>query len=337
MGYEHVDAALESDRYDGVKKAVVVALCKFINAKRAERGDTEVWPGLKTLCRTAGWGRRAVQRAIDALAADKNPIVEIKAQGNGTETTHYIVHLDRLGGVRGTLPVASETPHRSVRETPEWRIKGATVVPLGHPNQEVNREEKKELDQEAATAERAAAAASSTELKDGEKELLDYWYQHKLHQTIDTVRPGRIETDLPALREIGSVVNGKTRDLFSFVLSDPGEGSWAGWDKKSPNLPALLKHVRKGNLLQQFRETQETPSSALHLCDACGQAAENFTEFNVTYQSEPRRYCEVCVAEAEEETPTAPSGSPKKKARATAASAQEEEGVLVKNISVDEL
>ena len=62
------------------------------------------------------------------------------------------------------------------------------------------------------------------------------------------------------------------------IFSDPGDDKWAGWDKKTPDLPNLLKHVRKGNLLAQFRAAQD----ALPLCDACGRAAKNFTEFKVT-------------------------------------------------------
>src|SRR5437879_6016968 len=118
MGWEHVELALESTRYVRVEKMIVVVLCHFINKKRAANGDTVVWPGMKTLIRMTGWTKSPVQRAIDNLVADKNPVVEIVSVGVGSESTHYRIHLDRLGGGAELTGVVAESQHGSSSEVP---------------------------------------------------------------------------------------------------------------------------------------------------------------------------------------------------------------------------
>jgi hypothetical protein len=105
----------------------------------------------------------------------------------------------------------------------------------------------------------AAAAARSTDLSltDDETGLLEYWYQTRMNRGLSDMDSFRIQNDLPFVQELISTVNGNSRSLLEFVFTDPGEGDWAGWDKKSPNLPALLKHVRKGDILAQFSAYRE--------------------------------------------------------------------------------
>jgi hypothetical protein len=94
----------------------------------------------------------------------------------------------------------------------------------------------------------AGAAAAAILVSSKEQELLDYWYERKR----------KTEDDLTALREIAASVS-DTRLFLGFVFqSEPNpNGKWDGWDKKSPNLPALAKHVRNGFILQQFEEYLE--------------------------------------------------------------------------------
>lgn len=139
----------------------------------------------------------------------------------------------------------------------------------------------------------SAAASAQKNLTKEEAELLDHWYGVRLRKELTDVEPTRIQTDLPYIQELISTVNGESHAVLSFVFTDPGDDKWVGWNKKSPDLPNLIKHLRNGHLLQQFRER---------------------------------------------DIPTVPSGSPKKKAVAKARRAMiEEEGILVKNIVVDEL
>jgi hypothetical protein len=149
MGWEHVELALESTRYGGVEKMVVVVLCHFINMKRAANGDTVVWPGMKTLVRMTGWTKSPVQRAIDNLVADKNAVVEIVSVGAGSESTRYRIHLDRLGG-SGELPgVVAESHNGSSSEVPGGSGEPSGVIAESYPNHELELgREKKEENQE---------------------------------------------------------------------------------------------------------------------------------------------------------------------------------------------
>ena len=118
MSFVHVDIAIGSTRYKGVMKAVTIALCRHLNAKRIEANDDyEVWAGLKTLCKETGWKRTSVQTAIDKLAKDKNPFLEIKSQGVGkTPLIMFSIQTDwwcarRYRVVRKTVYVYRETVH----------------------------------------------------------------------------------------------------------------------------------------------------------------------------------------------------------------------------------
>jgi hypothetical protein len=104
---------------------------------------------------------------------------------------------------------------------------------------------------------------------------LEYWYEYRHKKLLSEMDQSRIQQDVPVLREIISIVGDDPDNptsagyLFSFVFSDPGDGDkWVGWDKKTPDLQNLLKHVRKGHLLQQFFSAAETPSPTSPLCDA---------------------------------------------------------------------
>jgi hypothetical protein len=115
MGYEHVNQVLESERYHGATKAVLVALAHHINSKRAEKGDTEIWPGKSRLQKVAGWKETTVEKALGQLIADG--VVTVKSLGVGRESTHYLIHLDKLGGLRDGLAVGRETaPNKEL----EW-------------------------------------------------------------------------------------------------------------------------------------------------------------------------------------------------------------------------
>jgi hypothetical protein len=123
MGYEHVEMVLESKRYRGPTKAVLVALAHHINAKRyQERGGwDEVWPGYARLQAISGWSRAVVKREIDRLM--KDGVVSVKEYGKGTESTKYIIHIDRVSAVAETLgseqpQVGSDEPQAGVTENP---------------------------------------------------------------------------------------------------------------------------------------------------------------------------------------------------------------------------
>jgi hypothetical protein len=127
MGYEHVEKVLESGRYHGVAKAVLIALVHHINAKRAEKGNTEVWPGKGRLEFLSGWKETAVEKAVAKLVSDG--VVEITKLGVGSETTHYFIHLDKLSGteieamrekrgLRSDLPDGRKTADGGVSEGP---------------------------------------------------------------------------------------------------------------------------------------------------------------------------------------------------------------------------
>ena len=98
MGYEHVAEVKESTRYRGTKKAVVEALAHHINTERSKHGDCKVWPGVERLMAVAGLSRSTVQRRLDELIAEENPVVELLKLGTGRESSEYFIHLDRLGG-----------------------------------------------------------------------------------------------------------------------------------------------------------------------------------------------------------------------------------------------
>ena len=127
MGYEHVEMVLESGRYHGVAKAVLIALVHHINAKRAEKGNTEVWPGKGRLEFLSGWKETAVEKAVANLVADG--VVEITKLGVGSDTTHYFIHLDKLSetenevmrakhGSRDGLPDGREATDGGVSDGP---------------------------------------------------------------------------------------------------------------------------------------------------------------------------------------------------------------------------
>lgn len=95
MSWKHVQLVLESTRYKGPTKGVLLALTCHLNADRIKSAaDYEVWPGKKTLIRISGWGETTVEKAIGQL--DKDGVVEILQVGVGKETSHYRLHLDKL-------------------------------------------------------------------------------------------------------------------------------------------------------------------------------------------------------------------------------------------------
>jgi hypothetical protein len=86
---------------------------------------------------------------------------------------------------------------------------------------------------------------------------MDHWYGVRLRvDHLSEVSSSRIQEDLPLVREILSIIPDKGNDLLSFVFTDPGDDKWAGWDAKTSNLPALLKHVRKGEILSQLAKAK---------------------------------------------------------------------------------
>jgi hypothetical protein len=135
MGFEHVDQVLESERYTGPTKAVLVALAHHINSKRAEKGDTEIWPGKSRLEAVSGWKETAVEKALDQLIADG--VVVVKSLGVGRESTHYLIHLDMLGGLQDGLPVGREKVEGELSEGPEVGRETA-------PNKELELEKRKQ-------------------------------------------------------------------------------------------------------------------------------------------------------------------------------------------------
>jgi hypothetical protein len=153
MSYKHVAMAIDSPRYEGVQKAVVIALCHHLNAERIKNNaDFEVYPGLKTLCMETGWKKTAVQQAIDNLTSDTNPVVEILSVGVGSETTHYLIHPDRLVVCKTVLGGAGDGK-RGVRDVPG-------VVCETHPNLEVKLE--RSVEEKLQPAGSAAAGAASS-------------------------------------------------------------------------------------------------------------------------------------------------------------------------------
>jgi hypothetical protein len=113
MGFEHVDQVLESDRYKGPTKAVLTALAHHMNEKR---NKNEVWPGKSRLSAVSGWKETTVEKALDQLIADG--VVEVKSPGVGRESTHYLIHLDKMGRSQDSLPVGHETARGGVSYGP---------------------------------------------------------------------------------------------------------------------------------------------------------------------------------------------------------------------------
>jgi hypothetical protein len=108
MSYTAVKLVLESDLYKGPTKAVLVALAHHFNART---GSNEVWPGYARLQRISGYSRSVVKREIDRLI--EYGIVEVLSEGVGSESTHYLVYLGKLGlcGVGETPVVGTDEPH----------------------------------------------------------------------------------------------------------------------------------------------------------------------------------------------------------------------------------
>jgi Helix-turn-helix domain len=317
MSFKYTTAVFEA-QLPLVEKAILDKL-----AHRANENGV-CWPGQSRIAKDAGCSYSTVQRALDCLIGHYR-VVKVSGQrplrnSTGLFTNEYTLDLQRI------IELATVVVRPPVKETVGGKntVPRATTTVGGEPpllvaerghtgssltDKAVIKPDNK-TERETAT-ECAAAVATFTEtiLKEEERELLEQWYGKRLKKSVSEVELGRIQQDLPFIQELINSVNGDSRRLLSFVFSDPGEGNWAGWDKKSLNLPALLKHIRKGDLLAQFRDAQETPSPVSPLCDACKKPAENFTEFKVTYQTEPRRYCEACMAEAESGNPPNPPAS----------------------------
>jgi hypothetical protein len=77
---------------------------------------------------------------------------------------------------------------------------------------------------------------------------------------IEKISASRLETDVPEAREIVQLLEAEgvegTRLFLMFIFtSEPNpESGWDGWDKKCPNLHSVAKHIRKGTIIQQFRQ-----------------------------------------------------------------------------------
>jgi len=128
MSWKHVQLVLESTRYKGPTKGVLLALTCHLNAKRIKSAaDYEVWPGKKTLIRISGWGETTVEKAIRQLA--KDGVVEILQVGVGKETSHYKLHLDKL--------VDRDAAQGGPGDDPQWTAEQPTVGRVATPNREV--------------------------------------------------------------------------------------------------------------------------------------------------------------------------------------------------------
>jgi hypothetical protein len=197
--------------------------------------------------------------------------------------------------------------------------KGATTVDTNSCCT-IDTAEKKPVHTTAAVAAVAVAAASSTDTSNSENgdtelypsreeilEFLDYFYQKRHGDTLAVIQqidPSRIETDAAlAVYPVCALGPREAREVLDFTISDPGDPDkgWAGWDAKTPHLAAFEKHVKKGHLVQQFRAARKPERNFVHTCDACKGEFSNMMEFHVTYQTEPRRYCNSCIALTEEE------------------------------------
>lgn len=293
MGYREADAVIESALKNPLK-AVAIALAKHVNSKS---GSKEIWPGTKTLMRLSGCSRSTVQRGIDILA--EMGIVEVLSEGKGNESSHYLFHTDKL--VSESYQCRSDTT-RGVRETllgddvvAERHQGGGGELPGAvserHPNREYNLESNQELlfNRQAEAASDAVAASVTSIPTEKERTLLDYWYSKRLGlegtpeaPAINQVSSSRIENDLPFAREIVRLLDAKgvtsnnTFLLFIFTSEPNPDSNWDGWDKKCPNLRSIVKHIKTGELVHQFRQWVEelealesdTPGSASPLVRA---------------------------------------------------------------------
>ncbi len=119
MSYQIVSAVIESDRYKGPTKAVLIALCQHINNDRFKAdGDTEVWAGYKQLQKLSGWSRSVVKREIDTL--EKDGVLEVIEVGAGTNPNHYRLYLGLLDLKldRAYVPPALRQQEGGVGESP---------------------------------------------------------------------------------------------------------------------------------------------------------------------------------------------------------------------------
>jgi hypothetical protein len=278
MGYEHVELALESTRYKGVEKAVIVALCDFINNERAKEGDTVVWPGMKTLCRITGWSKSPVQRAIDNIVAGDNPAIEIVTVGKGQESTRYRVHLDRLGGssqpippqptVDGgsgePIPEVAESPHPRSGDLPSYGRRATGVVAESYPNQEYNQQSTIKENQKEEVEEESASASSDF----SNPQNSDVMEEFKKHS---------VETELIPIAKSYNI-NANCREEATKLYEVLEEVHFAGCHlvaaieyfrcisdtfmaDRISTWPGLLKMLRSGGMIQQFRSAQHLASN----------------------------------------------------------------------------
>jgi hypothetical protein len=124
MSFELVDAMIESDKYKGPVKAVLIALCRHISYERyinSRYADTEVWPGYETLARESGWSKKVVGRSIAKLESDG--VVETISPGVGKDSAHYLIHLESFWMV----PADNTSADSEVDN--DQRYHSASVVP----------------------------------------------------------------------------------------------------------------------------------------------------------------------------------------------------------------
>jgi hypothetical protein len=253
-----------------VFKCPLPGMEKLILWVLAERASDEgrCFPGQARIAKDAGLSYSAVQRNLDKLIA--KGLVRITGQQRYKNTfalssREYELNLVAIKGLVAES-LHSQKPRAATAGSGELpAIGGELPAGSGEPtgvvaesflnqsyNQSLDLSEKQSG--EAATATEHAAAAVTPpkpSLSDREHNFLEHWYGVRGPLELSEAEPIRIEADLPLVREILSVVpNGNA--LLSFVFTDPGDDKWAGWDAKTPNLPALLKHVRKGEILSQL-------------------------------------------------------------------------------------
>jgi hypothetical protein len=297
----------------------------------AERANDEgrCFPGQARIAKDAGISYSAVQRNLDKLIA--KGLVRVIGQHHykntlALGTKEYELDLvaiktlvaQSLQGYkrRATRGIGSELPGIGGEPT-GGSGEGTGVVAESLINQSVENlsvNQSLNLSQQAVTATAAADAAACglTNLKDIETGVLDYWYHIRLKQDLSEVNPTRIQQDLPFVQELISAVNGNSRNLLTFVFTDPGEGEWAGWDKKTPNLSALVKHIRKGDILVQFAEWLEnnpggepSPSSAWPWPPSAWEGACRAPACTRawTVEQDGMKLCDICAGLKEAPTP----------------------------------
>jgi hypothetical protein len=266
MSFIYTKAVFEA-QLPGMEKLIL-----WVLAERAS-DEGKCFPGQARIAKDAGLSYSAVQRNLDKLI--EKGLIHIVGQQHykntlALSTREYELDLVAIKNLvaqsRHEYKPRATTPGSGEPTPISGQLSGGSGEPTGvvaesllnqSCNQSLDQSENHSGGSATATGAAAAAAPQKPFLSEQEHNFLDHWYGMRGPLELPEAEPSRIKADLPLVKEILSIVPGNGNRLLSFVFTDPGDDNWAGWNKKSPSLPQLLKHVRKGDILVQFQESRK--------------------------------------------------------------------------------